>query len=391
MRRPLTGRRRSVTPAFRRRTDHRRAAPELRLQPPEGTLFNGVRRPLRQVLLRLRQHTRHIERAWRGLLRHLEPGRDDFDALAAMGLAASYRHLSLGSGAACGEEDYRHAIERGARTLMRSGVGEDHAVAAVALYLEACLGRLDGRTEARALVRLTSATQALVAACYCEERVAGLRRLDDRERQRLSGDLHDEVGADLVVVKLYVEMIALELAKGSRAPVGPKLQEALLLVAHATESVRRLTLDLGPAFLDSLGFLPAVRSFVRQFSLGTGIEVELEEKDVAVAMPASHETAIYRVLRGALSNVGKHSGARRAKVILRDVGDVFVMIVEDEGKGFDVRGQDADRGFGLTAMRERIRALHGRLHLESRVRGRRGLKSGTRIEVRLPLRKRSGS
>jgi signal transduction histidine kinase len=390
MRRPLTGRRRAM-PALRRRTDRPPPPDELLPQPPEGALFTGVRRPLRQVLERLRQHSHPIERAWRGLLRRLQPTRDDYAALSAMNLAASYRHLSLGgrTGAPSGDEVYRLAIERTAKTLIRCGVAEDHAVAAVALYLEACLGHLDGRAESRALVRLTSATQGLVAACYCEERVTGLRRLDDRERQKLSGDLHDEVGADLVVVKLYIEMIALELAKGSVAPVGPKLQEALELVAHATESVRRLTLDLGPAFLDSLGFLPALRSFVRQFSLGTGIKVLLEEKGAPVALPVSHETALYRVLRGALSNVAKHSGARHAKVILRGRGDVFVMTVEDDGKGFDVRGQDPDRGFGLTAMRERIRGLHGRLLIESRMAGRRGEKSGTRLEVRLPLRKKA--
>jgi signal transduction histidine kinase len=217
--------------------------------------------------------------------------------------------------------------------------------------------------------------------------MAGLRGLDDRERQKLSGDLHDEVGADLIVLKLYIEMIALELAKGSVAPVGPKLQEALVLIAHAIDSVRRLTLDLGPAFLDSLGFLPALRSFVRQFSLRTGIKVELDEKDAPASMPASHETTLYRVLRGALSNVAKHSKARHVTVTLRGKGDVFVMVVEDDGKGFDVRAQRPERSFGFTAMRERVRGLRGRLHVRSRSAVRRGEKSGTRIEVRLPLRK----
>jgi signal transduction histidine kinase len=272
-----------------------------------------------------------------------------------------------------------------ADSLMRSGVEEDQAVAAVGLYLEACLGLANRPAELRALVRLASASQRLVVAAYGEEQDAARSRLDDRERKRFSGDLHDEVGADLVVLKLYVEMIALDLAKGRVAQVAAKLQEVLVLIAHATESVRRLALDLGPAFHDSVGFAPAIRAVVRQFTRRTGIAVELDEANAAVSLPASYETALYRVLLEALSNVAKHSHARHVKVSLRPVGKLFAMSVVDDGQGFDTRA--VDRGFGLTAMRERIRGLRGRLSIESRPGRRRGGQPGTRIEVRLPLRK----
>ena len=395
MRRPLTRRRRAAAPGFRRCPVERRASlsAELPPQAPEGSFFTGIRRPLRNALGRLDRDARRIGRVWRRLLRRLESSPEEYETLATLDLGACYRLLRAPgrAGTTSGDQPYRLAVERNATTLIRSGVPEAHSIAAVALYLEACLRFLDSLTEARALVRLTAATQELVAAAYGEERLADLRRLDDRERQKLSGDLHDEVGADLVVLKLYVEMIAEELAKDGASPVGPKIQEVLALIAHAVESVRRLTLDLGPALLDSLGFLPALRSFARQFSLRTGIKVELEEKDAPVSMPASHQAALYRVLRGALSNVAKHSRARQATVTLRSLGGAFAMVVEDDGRGFDVRAQDPDRSVGLTAMRERIRGLHGRLSIESRSAGRRGEKSGTRIEVRLPLRKRAAS
>jgi len=231
---------------------------------------------------------------------------------------------------------------------------------------------------------------APVAAGDEAERLRGLRTLDDRERQKLSRDLHDEVGADLIVLKLYVEMIEAELAKGRAARVRPKLREALVLIAHAIEAVRRLTLDLGPASLDSLGFLPALRSVVRQFSLRTGIKVVLVESDATAALPAGHETTLYRVLLSALSNVAKHSRARNATVTLRRVGSVFEMVIEDDGKGFDVRAHGPDKSFGFTAMRERISALDGRLGIESRT-GKRGAQSGTRIDIRLPLGKKRAS
>lgn len=359
----------------------------------EDPLFAGLRKPLRSALSRIDRRSLRIQRAWSALLRHLNPSRHDYQKLAALDLASSYRHLLLGGAANSekGDAAYCLAIDRDARGLMKSGVGEDQVMAALGLYLEACVPHVARPIEIRALVRLTSATQRLVAASYGEERAAGLSRLDDRERQKLSADLHDEVGADLVVLKLYVEMITLELAKGSVNQIAPKLNEALVLIAHSIEAVRRLTLDLAPAFLESLGFLPALQSVVRQFSQRTGISVHLKRPAGMISLPVSHETALYRVLLGALSNVAKHSGASRVTVTLKVFGEVFLMIVEDNGKGFDVGEQGPDRSFGLTAMSERVRGLHGRLHVQSRViRGRRR-KSGTRLEVRLPVRKAGGT
>lgn len=356
-----------------------------------GLLLAGTGRPLRCAIERLNEDSRRVTRAYHSLLSRLEPQRRHYEAL--LGIAALFSRQPLAKGglaSAAGREAYRLAVEQSASTLICSGVPADRAIAALGLHLEASLGSFVDMAEARALVRLTSATQGLMAAAYCEERVVGLRRLDDRERQKLSGDLHDEVGADLVVLKLYVEMIAAEVAAGGRG-LGPKLEEALALIAHAIDSVRRLTLDLGPAFLDTLGFLPALHGFVRQFSRRTGIEVRFEEPALPATLPPGHETALYRVLLGALSNVAKHSKARHARVTLSLAGSVLAMSVEDDGKGFDVRAQTRDSSFGLTAMRERVRGLHGRLSIRSRRARRRGDKSGTRIAVRLPLPKEASS
>lgn len=356
-----------------------------------GLLLAGTGRPLRRAILRLDEDSRRITRAFRRLLRRLEPQRRNYEALLGVAALVSRPPLAKGGLAgAAGQEAYRIAVEHSASMLIRSGVPEDHAIAALGLQLEASLGSFANLAEARALVRLTSATQGLMAAAYCEARVVGLRRLDDRERQKLSGDLHDDVGSDLVVLKLYVEMIAAEVAAGDRG-LGPKLEEALALIGHAIDSVRRLTLDLGPAFLDSLGFLPALRGLVRQFSRRTGIEVRLEESAAPVMLPPGHETALYRVLLGALSNVAKHSKARHARVTLSLAGSVLTMSVEDDGKGFDVQAQTPDSSFGLQAMRERVRGLHGRLSVRSRRALRRGDKSGTRVVARVPLRKKAGS
>ena len=104
---------------------------------------------------------------------------------------------------------------------------------------------------------------------------AHLGEVYERERRRLARDLHDEVGHDLIVLRLHLQMLALEMKNGNPGQLRRKLKEAVAVVKHALASVRRLTLDLGPTVWSEQGFLPAVRIYARQFSRMTAIQVRL--------------------------------------------------------------------------------------------------------------------
>jgi two-component system sensor histidine kinase DegS len=158
------------------------------------------------------------------------------------------------------------------------------------------------------------------------------------------------------------------------------------LVSHAIDSVRRLVLDLGPAVFDALGFLPAVRTYTSQFSARTKIPLTLQEGYLPDDIPMSHQVAMYRLLQGALSNVLKHASAKCIKVSLGSMKDaVLIMVIEDDGVGFDATARAGRRSFGLTAMRERVEVLGGRIHIQSKPAGSVSKTKGTRIEVDLPL------
>jgi signal transduction histidine kinase len=208
----------------------------------------------------------------------------------------------------------------------------------------------------------------------------------ERERRRLSHDLHDEIGHDLVVLKLRLELIAADVARDNFSLVAPRLNDALELIGHAIDSVRRLVMDLGPAVFDDLGFLPAIRLYARQFTTSTGIEISVREGNMPADLAHPHQTALYRVLQGALSNVLRHSRAKHVTVAFACLNNSkIVMTIEDDGIGFDAAGVGAKRRFGLTAMRERIAVLGGRVHLQSWPAGPFAGRRGTRIEVDLPL------
>ena len=208
----------------------------------------------------------------------------------------------------------------------------------------------------------------------------------EEERKRLSRDLHDEVGHDLVLMKLYLEMIALDTNRKELQSIRPRLNEAIGLVSHAIDSVRRLVLDLGPAVFDELGFLPAVRTYTSQFSARTKIAVTLREGYLPENIPMSHQVALYRLLQGALSNVLKHASAKSVKVSLGCMKDsVLILVIQDDGLGFDTTAKPGSTSFGLTAMRERVEVLGGRIHIQSMPAGSMSKIRGTRIEVDLPL------
>ena len=308
---------------------------------------------------------------------------------------------------------FRQQIQGFGHALAQCDIRLDDVTEALNQLFEICVPYLaeremEERAPILALSRLHALMVLLIVAGYTDQKsaqkeprmqatppLAGDRRHDasvyvtkvyEEERKRLSRDLHDEVGHDLVLIKLYLEMIALDTNKRELQGIRPRLKEAIALVSHAIDSVRRLVLDLGPAVFDDLGFLPAVRTYTSQFSARTKISVQLREGYLPENIPMSHQVALYRLLQGALSNVLKHASAKSVKVSLRCMKDsLLILVIQDDGVGFDTTAILGKGSFGLTAMRERVEVLGGRIHIQSMPAGAMSKISGTRIEIDLPL------
>ena len=348
-------------------------------------LLSEARAPIARALTRLQGQGDQIRQDWQ---RALESHVTDSDIRTAL-LALP---LPFGHGAQSTATDLDELVailERHGEDLARRGVPAEHIYAAVALHLESALPyaiaqRRDAAQIARALARLAFVARLALASGFSSVRTASWGAFDDRERRRLSRDLHDEVGHQLVVLKLYLDLIARDLPGKQNAAVRQKIEEAQTLVANGLQSIRRLILDLGPAVLEEVGLSTALRLYARQFSARTGVQVEIREAGLPRDLSAPHQTALYRLVQGALSNVLKHASANSVRIILGTLKDsAVVMIVEDDGIGFEAaRPRQA---FGLEAMRERVEALGGRFHLESYPTAPGRKRHGTRIEVDLPI------
>lgn len=347
-----------------------------------SALLCEVQAPLSIALEKLADHSVDIKCAWRTRLERLAFSPDELDALSALTLQTYLPEIRTGN-----FDTYAVALEGAGQTLARLGMPETRAMAALAAQLESSLPYVVSEPAgelAAALVRLTFAGGLSLTAGYSNARTTSWRSFGEQERQRLSRDLHDEIGHHLVVLKLYLGMISAELAKARPTRIRERLDEATGLVSQAIQSVRRLILDLGPVALEGVGFLPALKLYARQFSARTGVKVRVRDRGLPGRLPPSHETALYRLLQGALSNVLKHAEARSVKVTVGSAsGDAIEMTIEDDGIGFDTAVPR--QAFGLAAMRDRVASLGGRLRVESRPADLRNGRHGTRIHVELPL------
>lgn len=206
------------------------------------------------------------------------------------------------------------------------------------------------------------------------------RRLEtahEEERHRIARDLHDEAGQTLVAITL-----ALKMARdhdGLPPDLGARLLEVQVLLQQLGRELHEIAVRLRPTALDDLGLFAAAAQLVADWSKKTNVEVDLQQLELAKRLPAAMETALYRVLQEALTNVAKHAAAGRVSVIFALQDEQLNLIVEDDGSGFDVTSVDAGR-IGLLGMRERIAHLRGSLDIES------APGAGTTLIARLPLR-----
>jgi PAS domain S-box-containing protein len=206
---------------------------------------------------------------------------------------------------------------------------------------------------------------------------AELRRLSTRllevqenERKRIAGELHDSIGQSLTAIKFGLEN-ALSRISQDAAEESVELLEALVpVIQQASEEVRQIHTDLRPSLLDDLGIISTISWFCREFEkVYSAIKIEkqmdIQEKDV----PEPLKIVIFRVLQEALNNISKYGKANLVRISLKGTTDKIEFVVEDNGQGFDIEHVQyvklSKRGFGLTSMKERIELSGGAFAIES--------------------------
>lgn len=206
----------------------------------------------------------------------------------------------------------------------------------------------------------------------------------ERERSRLSRELHDEFGQVLTGLKFDLTDVAGTLARNRGGPVTvlrQKTTRALSMVDRLFASLRGMVSALRPPLLEELGLIPALESLATDIQERSGLRCDVVADRVTFRARCGIEveSAIYRMTQELLTNVVRHAKATSATVTLGCTGGWVKLTVEDDGRGFETRDVRSTNQFGLRGIRERAELLGGQVEIDSRPR------VGTVVTVRIPL------
>jgi PAS domain S-box-containing protein len=199
-----------------------------------------------------------------------------------------------------------------------------------------------------------------------------LLNAQEKERARFARELHDGVGQSLSTMKVRLETLAKIAKSDLRSIQVEDLENLVPMIRQTIEEVRNTSMDLRPSTLDSLGILPTIDWFCREFQTTYPVisiqkQIDIEESEV----PDFLKIIIYRILQEALNNAANHSGADLVTISLIKTDGEMMLALQDNGRGFNLEEvlsvDTAKRGFGLTSMKERAELSGGSFAIESSV------------------------
>jgi PAS domain S-box-containing protein len=197
---------------------------------------------------------------------------------------------------------------------------------------------------------------------------AKILAMQESERKRIARELHDGIGQTLTSIKMQIEAVCATIGQSGFLGTVAELQGIIPAIQDAMQEVRNISKDLRPPILDDIGIIATIAWFTRNFSKTfDGIRVELDLRVSESSVPMPLKTVIYRVIQEGMNNVAKHAGANLVWIRLRNAGAGLELIIEDNGRGFDLP-QIASRpfgGVGLASMRERVRMSRGEFWIQS--------------------------
>jgi len=202
----------------------------------------------------------------------------------------------------------------------------------------------------------------------------------EEERKRIARELHDDTSQALAAMMFAAEESQ---EMDDLTAIKQRLEGIRDLAQHTLDNVHKIIFDLRPSMLDHLGLVPALRWLAASRLESKGIRVTIEEISPQKRLPAELETALFRVVQEAITNIARHAAARTVAILLYFYEKQATISIEDDGIGFDLEEltitPDSSRGLGLLGMQERVELMGGELEINSTP------NFGTQVHIRVPL------
>jgi|LSQX01.2.fsa_nt_gb signal transduction histidine kinase len=226
--------------------------------------------------------------------------------------------------------------------------------------------------------RLAMDEKEKIRAHYLEKTTSIL----ERERKRLSMELHDETSQSLTTLLLVAKLIQETDNLSEAHKLAGNIRE---IIYKTLEEIQRLSYELRPGTLDDESLYTNLKKYIENLSRYTDLNIEYNLqacKSLDIRLTPAVKTTIFRIVQEALSNVIRHAEAKNVKVLLCCNDRTIEVIIEDDGRGFDLASLQKDRqALGLSGMTERASLAGGELLIDT------GPGKGTSVILKIPLEK----
>lgn len=191
-----------------------------------------------------------------------------------------------------------------------------------------------------------------------------LNEIAENERKNIAREIHDELGHVLTALKYDIDNL-LNNKDLTVKEVKEELPIMISMVESLIDSVRKIATELRPGILDHLGLFPAIEWQIQQFRMLTKISCEYTPEELDLEFNKNETTTIFRILQELLTNVARHSKAKKLQVQATKLHEEFLLQVKDDGIGFNLTDNFNSKSLGLIGMQERALSIGGRINVES--------------------------
>ncbi len=207
-----------------------------------------------------------------------------------------------------------------------------------------------------------------------------LQKVREEERTKIAREIHDELGQQLTGLKMDIAWL-MKKSGMDNPDIKNKFADTLSLVDKTVRSIRRIATELRPSIIDDLGLNASLEWQVAEFGKRMDSEIKYKNSFDDTNINPDISIGLFRILQESLTNIAKHSAAKKIKINIGQINDAVQLTVEDDGVGFDTTAKKDQLTFGLMGIKERTSMLHGECTVFSKP------ATGTKIEVIIPLKK----
>ncbi|HWB45296.1 MAG TPA: PAS domain S-box protein, partial [Hyphomicrobiaceae bacterium] len=251
---------------------------------------------------------------------------------------------------------------------------------------QAMLKSSRARLETAVMLRTQELLQANTALRASEDKLrklsAHLQSAREAERALISREIHDELGASLTAAKMDLSR-CLKTLPGIPPTAHDLLAGVIALIDSSIHTVRRIATELRPSILDHLGLWPALEWQLEEFENRYGVQCSVDFDAMPVTLGKDAQTAVFRIVQEALTNVARHARATRVRVVVSEKDHRLRINLSDNGTGIPAEKLNDPTSCGIQGMRERAAAFGGELVLQS------AAGAGTNLTISFPLARRA--